>query len=121
MGCSVAAQAVGDQATRLVLEASQQPLEEALGGFAIAAALDQDVEHHAMLVDCAPEIMQRAIDADEDLVQVPDVTWLRPAFAQPLRRLRPEFPHQLRMFSLVTITPRSARISSTSRRLRLKR
>ena len=91
MGCSVAAQAVGDQATRLVLEASQQPLEEALGGFGIAAALDQDVEHHAMLVDCAPEIMQRAVDADEDLVQVPDVTWLRPPFAQPLRELRPEF------------------------------
>ena len=83
-GRAVAAQAVGDQTARFVLESSQKPLEEARGGFRIAAALDQDVEHNAILVDRAPEIMKRAVDANEDLVQVPDVTWPWPAFAEPL-------------------------------------
>ena len=63
---AVAAQAVGDQAPRLVSKSSQQALEEALGGSGIPAALDQNVELDAILVDRAPEVMKRAVDADED-------------------------------------------------------
>src|SRR5690349_12666888 len=51
--CAVAAQAVGDQAARLVLQTTEQPLEKALGRIGIGAPLDQDVEHDAMLVASA--------------------------------------------------------------------
>jgi len=58
----VAAQAVGDDASRLVTQLLQQPFEEALGCWGISPVLDQDVEHDAVLVDgtlkvaklCAP-------------------------------------------------------------------
>jgi hypothetical protein len=35
----------------------EQLAQQALGGLRVAAALDQDVEHHPMLVDGAPEPM----------------------------------------------------------------
>jgi len=73
---AVAAQAIGDQAAWLVSQVSQQPHEEALCRIGIAAVLDQDVQHDAILVDRAPEIMKRAVDADEDLVQMPDIARL---------------------------------------------
>ena len=43
-----------------------------------------------MLVDRAPEVMQRAVDPEEDLIQMPDVARLRPASAEPLGELRAE-------------------------------
>ncbi len=53
-----------------------------------AAALHQDIEHDAILIDGAPEVVQH-------------------------------FRHYRRIVSYETITPRPARISSTSRKLRL--
>jgi hypothetical protein len=41
---------------------------------AIALRLNEDIEHNAILIDGAPEIMLHALDADEDLVHV---NWLR--------------------------------------------
>ena len=81
--------------------------------------MDQDVEHDAMLVDRPPEIMKRAVDADEDLVQMPDIARLWAAFRSRFANSAPDFPHQARMLSCVIDKPRSARISSTSRRLKL--
>ena len=46
----VSAQLVSDDHTRDILQALQQLAEEALCGFGIASALDQDVEHMAVLV-----------------------------------------------------------------------
>ena len=51
-----------------------------------ASALHEDVEHLAVLVDCAPEGTQPAPDADEHLVQVPLVTGTWPASLQFVRK-----------------------------------
>jgi hypothetical protein len=36
-----------------------------------ATSLNQDVEHHAILIHGAPQIVLRTLDPDEHLVQVP--------------------------------------------------
>src|SRR3954470_21842802 len=78
----VAAQAIGDDALRLVLQASEQALEEAFRGCGVPAVLDQDVEHDAVLVYRAPEIMQLTVDLQEHLIEVPSVAWLGPALTE---------------------------------------
>ena len=57
-------------------------LEEALRRLGIAASLNQDIEHNAILINGAPEIMLHALDADEDLVHVPLVARSWPTAAQ---------------------------------------
>src|SRR3712207_8171804 len=42
----------------------------------------QDVEHHAVLVHRAPEVMQRAVDPQVRLIQVPGVARPRPSPTQ---------------------------------------
>jgi hypothetical protein len=46
LGDTITAQAIGDEAFRLILQSVQQPLEEALGCMAISPFLYQDVQHH---------------------------------------------------------------------------
>src|SRR4051794_12135064 len=78
----VATQAVSDEALRLVLQSSEQALDEALCGRGVPAVLDQDVEYHTVLVHRAPEIMQLAIDLQEHLIKVPSVARLGPALTE---------------------------------------
>ena len=40
--------------------------------------LHQDVEHDPMLIHRAPEVVQHAIDPQEDLIEAPDVARPRP-------------------------------------------
>jgi hypothetical protein len=54
---AIAAEFVGDDDARNILQTLQQPLEEALRRPGIAAALHQDIEHDAILIDGAPEIV----------------------------------------------------------------
>lgn len=69
----IAPHAAGDDPPRPVLEAGQQALEEALGRHGIPPVLDQDVEYDAMLVNCAPEILQISIYLQDHLIEVSDV------------------------------------------------
>ena len=78
LGRGVAAQLVRHDHPGNVLQPLQQLLEEALSRFGVAPALDQDVEHGAVLVDRPPEMMELAADANEHLVQVPFVAWPGP-------------------------------------------
>jgi hypothetical protein len=78
---AIAAETVGDEAARLVFQTLQQMPEERLGGCATPSVLHEDVEHHAMLIHRAPQIMQHTSNADEHLVQVPCVARLRSATA----------------------------------------
>jgi hypothetical protein len=71
---AVALQLVGDEDARHILQTLQQPLEEALRRPGIAAALHQDIKHHAVLIDSAPEIVQLTLDPDEDLIQMPFIS-----------------------------------------------
>lgn len=72
-------QLVGYDDARGVAQPFQKLAEEALGRLLVPAALDQDIEHHAVLVDRAPQIMLLVADADEHLVQEPLVARLGPA------------------------------------------
>jgi hypothetical protein len=55
-GCAVTLQPVCDQTSRLVLQPSQQMLEEAFGCRGVPPILHKDVEDDAVLVDGPPEI-----------------------------------------------------------------
>jgi hypothetical protein len=79
---AVAAEPIGHNAARLVLQAGQQALEEAPGGCGIAALLHKDVEHNTMLVHRAPEIEELAVDLQVHFIEVPGVTRPRPPLAQ---------------------------------------
>ena len=76
---TVTAQAVGDEPPRLVLQPVQQSLEEPLRRRCIASALHQNIQHDPVLVHRTPQVMQHAVDPDEDLVQVPLVARPGPA------------------------------------------
>ncbi len=92
LGDAVAAQFVGHDHPRHVLQALQQPLEELLGSFGIPPVLHEDVERDAFLVDRAPEIVLHAPDPDEHLVEMPLVSGLRTAAAHGFGKALAKFP-----------------------------
>jgi hypothetical protein len=89
---AVALELVGHDHPRRILQALQQPSEEALGGIGISPILDKDVEHDAVLVDGTPEIVLNALDPDEHLVEVPLVPWPWSAAAYAIGKALAEFP-----------------------------
>ena len=62
----IAAQFVGDDHPRHVVQALQQAFEEALDGFGVVPGLNQNVQHNAIL-----NRRLHALDPDKDLVRVP--------------------------------------------------
>ena len=95
---TVAPQLVGHDHPRHIVQTRQQASEETLGCLAVAACLNEDVEHNAILIHGAPQITLHALDPDEHLVQVP----LVPGPWPPCRRLAklwPNFLHQRRTVS----------------------
>src|SRR4051794_5992852 len=90
LGRAITLQLIGHDHTREILRALQQLLEEALGRLGAAPALDQDVEHDAVLVDRPPEVVALAADADEDLAQVTLVPPPRPALLERVGEHPPE-------------------------------
>ena len=79
---AVAAQAVRDEASWLIPKPTQQMLEEPLGGGAISPLLHQNIQDDTMLIDCAPQVVLHAPDADEHFVEVPGVPRPRPPSLQ---------------------------------------
>jgi hypothetical protein len=86
----IAAELVGDENPRHILQSLQQPLKETLRCPSIAATLHQDIEHDPVLIDGTPEIMQLTPDPNEDLVHVPLVARPRPTPAELVRKARAE-------------------------------
>src|SRR6188474_1490784 len=110
---AIALELIGHDHARHILQALQQLLEEALGGFAIAPALHQDVEHDAVLIHRTPEIMQLALDAHEHLIHVPLVPGRGRRRRSLLASSWPKRRHHCRMLSYETTTPRAASSNST--------
>src|SRR3954447_57742 len=113
----IARQLVRDHDPRRPALLLQQLAQQPLGRFLVAPALDQHVEHGAVLVDGAPQPVLRAGNPDLDLVQVPLVTGRRGSrrrisFANAWPNLRPHW----RTVSWLTVMPRAASSSSTIRR-----
>jgi hypothetical protein len=69
----IASQSVGDDAQRLSSLSAQKPAKEPFCSESITPRLHQDVDYVAILIDCAPEKLQLAVDSKEDLVQMPVV------------------------------------------------
>ena len=98
--CAVAPQLVGHDHTRHILQAAKQPFEEPLCRLRISTTLYKDVEHDAILVHRAPEVLKLPLDPDEDLVQMPLVTRLRPTTTHfVLANSASNLSHQRRMLS----------------------
>ena len=87
---AIASQLVGHDHPRLVLQTCQQPFEEALCCLGVASGLDKDVEHNAILIHRAPEIMLHALDPNEHLIEIPLVAGPWPTSAQTVGETRRE-------------------------------
>ena len=88
---AIASQLVGDDHSRHILQALQQTLEEAHGGFPVTPLLDQNIEDDTILIHGAPQIMLNALDPDEYLVEVPLVARPRTTAAQTISKALAEF------------------------------
>jgi hypothetical protein len=88
---AIAPQLVRHDHPRHILQTLQQSSEQALCGVGIAPCLHPDVEHNAILIDGAPEIVLHALDPDEDFVHVPLVAWSRPPASQAISETRGKF------------------------------
>jgi hypothetical protein len=89
---AIAAQLVGHDDPRLILQTLQQSLEKALCGIGVTAWLNQDVEHNTILVDSTPEVVLNTLDPDENLIHVPFIAWPRPPVAHAISERRGKFP-----------------------------
>src|SRR5271157_576650 len=77
----------------------QKLLHEPLRSARVSSALDQDVEHEAILIDGAPQPMLLARDRDNDFVQMPFVAASGRALAdllgEPIAEFLPPLAHGL--------------------------
>lgn len=73
LGSIVGPELVGDHDTRCSPLSFQQFAHQAFGRLGVSPALDENVEHEAILIDGAPKPVLFASDADDDLVQMPFV------------------------------------------------
>ncbi len=88
---AVAPQLIGHDHARDILQAFQQPSEEALCRLGISPGLHEDVEHDTVLVHRAPKIMLDALDPNEHLIKVPFVTGPRTTATQAAGKALAEF------------------------------
>ena len=70
-GSRVASQFVGNDPPWFSALAPQESSKESFCGVLITMPLDQDIDHVAVLIHGAPQILLLAVDSNEDLVQVP--------------------------------------------------
>jgi hypothetical protein len=92
LGDAVASQLVSHDHPRQILQAFQQPSEEALGGVGIAPVLNKDVEHNAILINGTPKVVLHALDPDEYFVEVPFVPGARSTAAEAIGKALAELP-----------------------------
>ena len=92
LGHAVTSQLVGHDDPWHVVQAFQQAPEETLSGVGIAAFLNQDVEHNAVLVNGTPEIVLNALEPDEHFIHVPLVAGSRSPATQAIGKGLAEFP-----------------------------
>ena len=73
MSDTVAAQLVGDETTRCLSLAPQQSPKESARRSPVSTRLDENVDHFAVMVNRAPEILALTVDRHEHLVQEPRI------------------------------------------------
>jgi hypothetical protein len=115
LGSGVAPQLVGDEHTRCSTLRLEEFAEQAFGGPLVAAALDENIENKAVLVDGTPEPMLLPGEADDDLIEVPFVATRRSP-TDPVGEFPAEFEAHCQIVSCVTEMPRPASIQCSGNR-----
>ncbi len=69
-GSRVTRQRSSDDDSWHVLQPFEQLAEELLSRLGIASALQQDMQHIAMLIDSAPQGVPLAVDGEKHLIQI---------------------------------------------------
>jgi hypothetical protein len=72
LGCPIAFALICDDHTRHVCESFEQLPEKLLRRLLVPAALYEDVQHVASLVDCLPQIMPCAVEGRKHVDKAPD-------------------------------------------------
>lgn len=90
--CAIRPKLVGDHHSRCPALALQQLTHQSFGGVGIAAALDQNLQNEAVLIDGTPQPVLLATDRDNGLIEMPFVA--KPtgrAAANVVRKMSAEF------------------------------
>jgi hypothetical protein len=74
LGGTIAAELIRDDDPRDIGQALQQLAKELLRRLLVPLALHEDVEPVAVLIDCPPQIVPFAVDAEKDFIEVPLIT-----------------------------------------------
>lgn len=111
---------VGHDGSRHVAQTLQRFAEKALAGLRVMSALSKHIEYAAMLIKRSPVVVQFALNADENLAQKPFVTGLWPPHPEGVSIGTSEAQPPLTDGLEADPNARTPKISSTSRRLRLK-
>ena len=90
LGGRVGAELVGDHPPGWAALLPQQTLQQALGRLGVASALDDLIEHIAVLINRPPQPVLLARDRDHDLIEVPDVAAARRLAPETASVRRPE-------------------------------
>jgi hypothetical protein len=91
----IAFQLVRDDHPRYVGQSLQQLAEELLGRFLVSAALHENIQDVAILIDGPPQILARTVDREEHFVQVPLVAWSGTPPPELVSALLAKFPAPL--------------------------
>ncbi len=120
---SVTGQLVGNDDPRYVLQAfEQRGAKNFLAACLLRRLCDPYIQHIAILINRPPQVVDLPVDFEKDARPACHLSPNLPRrFFNALAYVCPNFRHHCRIVSWVTITPRSAIISSISRKLREKR
>jgi len=91
---SITAELIGNQTHGPAPLPFHQLAKKPLSGSAITTSLDEDLDHVAILIDGAPEVLTTAADLHEDLVEMPYIAelWLAPTGSGGVFRPEPLTP-----------------------------
>ena len=90
-GDSIALEFVGDAHARYVGQAFQELAKELRGRFLVPTAVDQDIQHVALLIHRPPQILMLALDGQKHFIHLPLVAGPGTATTELIRILLPEF------------------------------
>ena len=121
-GSSITLQFISDNHAWHILYSFEELTEKSFRCLFVASALDENVEHVAILIHRSPEIVSLPTDGEEDLIHMPRVATTRATTAQfigrGLTKFQTPLPHSFRGHddpALCVVR------SSTSRKLSEKR
>ncbi len=87
----VALEFIGDDHARNVKQTFEQLAKEPFGGVPVSAALRQDVQNVAVLIDGAPQVVKLAVHGEIDFIEMPLIASLGAATSQGIGEFLAKF------------------------------